>query len=190
MVTWLVEGPTVLYFVLGIAAVAAGLRWWVSRRRPAAIAFAAAAGLIAVLAGLDLFVPTDNKQIQWKIDAMAKALARHDVHAAFAHVSDRFLFQGFTKSEAQRFTSAHIGEVQSITVWNYELREISRDEGKAVVTFSFKGRGTSGHNVDFFNGRAEFVLDRDGQWRLSGFEPYAPQVDPMSGQPIYIPIGG
>jgi hypothetical protein len=81
MLTWLFEGPTVLYFVLGIAAVSAGLRWWVSRGSPAVIAFAVVAGLIP-----------------------------------------------------------------------------------------------------------EFVLDPDGQWRWRGLEVYPAQVDPMSGQSIYIPI--
>jgi hypothetical protein len=94
------------------------------------------------------------------------------------------------RSQFHKRVEEHIrrGDVQTLTVWEYQARDLSRDQRSATVTFSVKGHGPTTSGVEFYNCRAQFVLDPDGEWRLRGFDLFLPQVDPMTGQPIDLPF--
>ena len=51
----------------------------------------------------------------------------------------------------------------------------------------FKGHGTWERGGEFFRCKAMFLLDPDGDWRLSGFELFQPYQDPDLASPLPIP---
>src|SRR4051794_23048807 len=103
MPTWLVEGNPIVYFVLAIGLIFSAAAWWRTRKRP----FAIAAGVFAVLILgfwlLDRAVESDGEQMVRKVAEVADAVTRHDLDAAFKHVSDRFERHGFDKAKFRKF---------------------------------------------------------------------------------------
>jgi hypothetical protein len=190
MSTWLLEDPTTAYVVLGLAAFALGVGWWMQPRRGYLIGLGVVIALIGLVALLNLMVDTDAKRIQRKIQAMAAAVAGRDVEGIFRHISADFRLRGMDRNQFRQRVEAYIhrGDVQSLTVWEYQPRNISREQRVATVTFSVKGHGQATSGVEFYNCKAQFVLDADGEWRLRGFDLFLPQVDPMTGQPIDLPF--
>jgi hypothetical protein len=190
MSNWLLEDPTTAYVVLGLAGFALGVGWWMQPRRGYLIGLGAVIALIGLLALLNFLVDTDGKRIERKIQAMAAAVASRDVEGVFRHISADFRLRGMDRNEFRRRAEGHInrGDVQTLTIWDYQAREISRENRVATVTFSVKGHGQATSGVEFYNCRAQFVLDADGEWRLRGFDLFLPQVDPMMGQPIELPF--
>jgi hypothetical protein len=188
MSNWLLEDPTTAYVVLGLAAFALAVGWWMQPRRGYLIGLGAVIALIGLLVLVNLLVETDGKRIERKIQAMAAAVAARDVEGIFRHISADFRLRGMDRSQFRQRVEGHRGDVQTLTVWDYQARDISRDNRAATVTFSVKGHGQATSGVEFYNCRAQFVLDPDGEWRLRGFDLFLPQVDPMTGQPIELPF--
>ena len=190
MSNWLLEDPTTVYVALGLAGFALAVGWWMQPRRGYLIGLGAVIVLIGLLALVNFLVDTDGKRIQRKVQAMAAAVAARDVEGIFRHVSADFRLRGMDRSQFRQRVEEHIrrGDVQTLTVWEYQARDLSRDQRSATVTFSVKGHGPTTSGVEFYNCRAQFVLDGDGEWRLRGFDLFLPQVDPTTGQPIDLPF--
>ena len=73
-----------------------------------------------------------------------------------------------------------------------EYREQRSDYGPdrtATVIFKVKTHGIDdARDVPFYNCRANFILDRDGEWKRRTFQLFLPTVDPMRRDPIALPF--
>jgi ketosteroid isomerase-like protein len=189
--SWLVDDPTAVYLILGVAVFALAVAWWMTRKRTYAVGVGLGAGLLAVLWLVSAFIHTDAKQIEHNIRDMGSGVEANNLDRVFAHIADDFSVGGMDKSAfrqyAERFLRLH--RVTGIVVWDYEPQEVSRADRTAVVTYKVKAHGIEdAQGVPFYNCRATFVLDADGQWRLRTFQLFLPTVDPIRGEPIPLPF--
>ena len=190
MPSWIVDDPTLVLVLLGVGALVLALAWWLTRKRYYLMGAAALGVLALVVWLLYRFVPTDAKQIERNLQDMAAAVDAKDVNRLFSHVSDEFMFHLHNKADFRRGVEGYLrrGEVQGVTVWGFEVRELSRERHTAKVLFNAKGRGTAFGGHEYVRCKAHFVLDPDGEWRLKGFELYQPQIDPDQGEPLVVPF--
>lgn len=187
MLRSLLDEPTPAYVVLGVGLLVSAALWWRDRRRGELWAVGAFALALLGLIAAGVLIDTDAKRIDRVLRDMARATQDRDVGRIFSHVSETFAVAGMDKLEFRRLVERRIGEVESFSLWDYQARDISRAERRAVVTFALKAHGQS-WQAPFYRCRATFVLDPDGQWRLLNFDLFPPQSDPMTAPPIELPI--
>jgi hypothetical protein len=191
MPSWIVDDPTLACVILGLAALLFGACWWFTRERWLAIAVGIFAGLTALVLLLFFLIDTDAKQIKRRIRAMADAVGIKDADRIFEHFSEQFVFLGlYGKQSFRERAMGYVqrGEVQSISVWGFEPRDIDREQKKATMLFKAKATGIGFKGIEYFRVRASFVLDPDGQWRLREFWLYDPMIDPATGPELKIPF--
>jgi hypothetical protein len=191
MPSWLVDDPTTVLAVLGLAGFGVGVAWWLTRRRGYLFGVAAAVGLMVAVWLLHRFVETDAKRIERVVRAMAAGVPARDADRIFAHISDDFRLRGQTaKADFRRTVEGHLrrGDVTDLAVYAFNPLEIARNKRSATVLFGAKGKGPGFQGYEMYNVKAFFVLDPDGQWRLKDFRLYLPQVDPGTGEEITLPL--
>jgi hypothetical protein len=189
MTGWLSD-PTILLTVLGLLALGFGLAWWNSRKGGYALGFALALAAILLIGIFSWMADSDARKIERAIRDMGDGVEKGDVNRIFSHVADGFQSGGMSKTAfrgyAERFIERH--HPQSISVWDFEARELSPKERRATVTFKVKGQGIEEREgVSFYNVRAVFVLEPDQEWRMQDFRLFAPMTDPMRGDPLALP---
>src|SRR6266446_984658 len=108
MPSWLVEDPTVVYFLLGLAALALAAGWWMTRHGKYAVGAIVAVLLILLVRLLDYWVVTDQEKIVNSIQVMADAVAARDMDGVFAHVSPRFRLDRLNKDDFRRWAEPHL----------------------------------------------------------------------------------
>lgn len=190
MFRWIVEDPSYVYFLLGVAALVCAVQWWLSRSHRVAIGFGVALALMVLVALLDHFIVTDNEQIVNTIRAMAEAAPRQDVDAVFAHVSEDFNAAGMDKNQFRKLVVALKTNytLHEFLVWDLErtdvspsqklvTTDVSRSQKEAIMTFLFKAKGDFGDGGEHFRCTCEFVLDKDGKWRMKSFKVTNPVVN-------------
>jgi hypothetical protein len=189
MFSWLFEGHSSIYLVLGAAAVALLALWWRTRKRRYAVAL----GLVPVLAGLygllDVAVETDGEQISRTVQGMAAGVGAGALDRVFEHVAEQFTSPAGRDKRAARQEADTVRRqygVREVTVWGFEPKAVSRPTRTARVEFRVKVRSHLSRDVEFFLCRAEFVLEGDGQWRLKGFQLFNPFVE--TDQPLPVPF--
>jgi hypothetical protein len=189
MVSWLVDNSGSICLALG--AILLGLLGllWIKQERKYLIAVAVAGLAMALFWLLGTLVDTDSKRLERAIRTMAAGVVERNTDKVFALISDQFRHEtwdkrGFRQQVERRIQS---GDVTSIAIYNFEVRELSREDQKAMVTFTVKPRAVDVREGTWYNAKALFVLEPNDQWRMVGFDLYMPTVDPMSGQPLPIP---
>ena len=166
MPLWLVEDPSTVYFVLGIAALAFAVLLWIRQERRWLNALVAVAALAALVALLDHFIVTDFERIRLDVKDMADSVAKKDTDRVFTHISDRFrlgtgggdkkFFRGWVQDRIKG------GEVTELVVWDFQRGDISTEKKEGKVLFLVKGRGPQ-LNDQYFRVVATFVLEGDGR---------------------------
>src|SRR5215218_8052197 len=117
---------------------------------------------------------------------MARGVGERNLDLTFGLISEDFSHGPLNKSGlrqlAERATAG--GGITSMEVWEIKVADVARQTktGKAAFSAKFHGPLVRG---EYFNVRAEFGLEHDGQWRLKGFEVFNPVVN--SSQPLEIP---
>lgn len=189
MPRWIVEDPSTVYFILGIAALGLGVALWLRQERKYLYGLGAVLALALLVALLDFLIVTDYERMQLHIKDMAGAVERKDADRIFTHVSDQFRLGGATKSDFRRWVSDRIknGDITELIVWDFERGDISRDKREAKILFLVKGRGPQLERDKFLLCIATFTLDADGEWRLSTFELRDPIKDPAKADKMPIP---
>src|SRR5262245_48630629 len=97
MPLWLVEDPSTVYFLLGIAALVFGVLLWIRQERKWLYGIGVIAVLAALVALLDFLIVTDFERMQLNVKEMSGAVAKKDVDRIFSHISDRFQMAGRDK---------------------------------------------------------------------------------------------
>ncbi len=188
MPSWLVDDPSVLYLLFAVAALGLAAGWWSRRDRRFLIGLGVVAVLFLLVLLVSSLVDTDSKRIRRALSAMADGVNARNADQIFAHISDRFRVGSQEKPGFRPIVERYLksGAVTRMTYWDFDPREITRDT--ATVFFKVKGEGSADFGYEFFNCRAVFVRDPDGQWRLQTFRLYAPQTDPASDESLTLPF--
>jgi hypothetical protein len=172
MIWWLVDNATLVYLLLGVAAVALALRWRLTRRGKYLVALGAVAALVAVVVVLSLVVVTDRKRLVWTVEEVARRINDKQFHEAFRYFADevrlelneqkRTLSKGAVRALAEmRFKE---GALSGIDVGNIDVEKVERPN--AVVTFAVRPRGEPGAG----RCQADFVLVGEGDWRVKALK--------------------
>jgi hypothetical protein len=116
---------------------------------------------------------------------MSDGVRQRNLDRVFQHISESFRVGAADKAGLRRLADSAQQDhrVDEIVIWDVALEPIT-DGKNAVVKFLFKVKG-SFSNETFFRGKAYFVRDPDGQWRLQRFEVFNPAAD--SNTPIPVP---
>jgi hypothetical protein len=171
---WLFEGKLIVYAALAGAAVAFLLLWWQSRKRGLLIAAGVMMALIALVALLDWGQETDREQVKHRVEGMAASLTAHDVEQAFQYISDDFRTPRGTDKKGLRDAAKRYldnGTVTDIEVWDIRVVSLSRQEGRAQVSFSVKLKPV---REDYMRCEAVFDHDPARGWRLREFRLFNP----------------
>jgi hypothetical protein len=188
MFTWLIDNPALLYIILATIAVFLLVACWRTQQSKYLIGAGVVILLIIGVWLLSTYVPTDSKRIQHAIEEMSAGVRGHDLDRIFAHVSQDFRFHSLNKEAFRKTADRAIREhdVTNVLAWDFEPGEISRERGRAQVTFLVKPEGNWGTPAQYFRCEAEFVREADGQWRMRGFQIF----DPLTNSRDPVPIPG
>jgi hypothetical protein len=187
MLSFLIDNSTLIYILLAIASLALVLLWYRTKHARYLIGAAPILCLIAAMWAVDHFVDTDTKQIIRAVEAMRAGVQNRNIDQIFEHLSPDFHYgsHNFSKFRSWAEGVMRDGHVEDVIVWDFEPGPISREKRTAQIAFKVKARGDWPGSEAPYICRAEFVLDRDGQWRLRGFQVFNSYVN--TTQPIDIP---
>jgi hypothetical protein len=187
MSSWLVDDPTLIYMLLGTAAVAFAVLWWKTRKTGYAYGAGTAVALMGALFLLGTWVDTDQKRLRRALEEMAAGVTAHDLDRVFEHISADFQYRGHDKLAFRLKADEAIRarHVESVQVWDFEPIAIDRPRRSASMAFRVKGKGNWSTGKEYYRCLAEFVLDPDSQWRMRGFKIFNPLVE--TDQEIAIP---
>src|SRR5262245_27176802 len=190
MFDWLIENPTPVYLLLGVAAVGLVAAFWFTRKRHWLIGLAVAAVLALAVFLLSFFVVTDGKQILNAITEMRAAVQRRDTDGIVKHLARDFQLQGhdrnrFRSSVEQVFKN---GIVDDVEVWEFDEMKVDRPAKQASLAFKAKPKkaGREVSETGVYLVRAAFVLEDDGQWRMKTFQVFNPFVE--TNTPLQVPL--
>lgn len=194
MPSWLVDDPSTVYLLLGVAALALAAGWWMTRDRRFAIGLGCVVVLFLIVLLLSRLIDTDAKKIKRAIEEMSEGVKVRSAERIFAHVSDGFDLGNAGKKLGKKEFRAVVehylktGLVTEMKVWDYEPGTIDPAKRDATVFFRVKGQGAANFGYEFFNCKAVFTLDPDGQWRMRNFQLFAPQTAPNDKDALVLPF--
>jgi hypothetical protein len=190
MATWIVDDPSAAYLIAGLAALAFVIGWWNTRKTWLAWGAIACALALVGITLLYFLVDSDSKRVERSLTDMAAGVENHDLDRIFRHVAATF-HAGNMDRQAFRGYAEHVLDARhphGINVWDIDASDLSRDQKSGPVFFKVKGQGLEeSEGVNFYNVRATFILEPDGQWRMQDFQLYLPTVDPRRGEPLGLP---
>lgn len=178
MFDWLFEGRLTVYILLLLAGAVLLVLWWQQRSRR----LLKALGVVVVLALLyfllNLLVTTDRERVAGKIRDMAEAFDKRDFDRLFANISDSFRYHDWDKKAMREAVRSVLDRynVRDAGVKNVDVYEVDRDRKIARVRFDGGAEIREGVRVPV-RCEADFTLEADGEWRLSGLRFYKPFVD-------------
>jgi hypothetical protein len=184
---WLVEGDLTLYAILAAVGIVCAAIWLRTGRRKYAIVAGAAAVAILTLSLLDRFVESDREQMIRKVQDIADGVQSRNFDRVFRHVSDGFRRGTFDKAQFRSFAqeASHRRNVTEFQAWGFVPGDVSRQNRRGELEFSFKIRGNWSAGTEYFVAKTAWTMDSDGEWRLQNFDVFNPFTDATS--PIQIP---
>jgi methyl-accepting chemotaxis protein len=172
MLWWLVDNANVVLLVLGMALLTSGVRWWQTRRRAYAVGAGVFAIALAVVWLLATFILTDRMLLLQTLRSMADSINKGDLDKAFAMTTDEIEIgqpAGPVKISRKKMHEAARAALKQYNVSAIEISGLDIDElerPKAVVRFIVRPEGES----RFARCRADFILVKEGEWRLRALE--------------------
>lgn len=190
MPTWLVENPTPVYVILGLAGLLLAYLWSGERDKKYAIGLGVVIAAMILVMLVSHFVVTDHEKVVLAVSEMAASVKKKDVDRIFSLISDKFDVRGLNKKQFRAWVEGHIqrADVTELKVWDFERPKTPPPPGKMVVWFLVKAQGGAVPGESFFRCEAFFVKDADGQWRMSGFRLMDPQKDPTKADDLPLPL--
>jgi len=184
MLSWLVDHANVVYFVLGAVVLSLLVSFWLKRRIRTLFMALAGLALIVVFWLLTVVVPTDRKQIEANLWAMARAVRDKKPDDLVRHWARDFEFMGRSRAELAKAVTgtADRFHVESINLWEFDWKSITAD--KAEVWFRCVANGQGGGTF-LAIARANFVKEGDA-WKLQRIRFFQPLGN--TDQEIPIPL--
>jgi hypothetical protein len=136
---WLAENAPKFYFVLGLAAVVAGMAGIMGKQK----AWLAVAVVLALCIPAAWFVlqnvPTESKRLLADMESLRKAVLAKDKEAVLKHVADDFKYQTKKKGREAWYDIVEKKlaeyEIDDIRLEKVEVKKISRPDREASVSF-------------------------------------------------------
>lgn len=190
MPVWLVENPTPVYVILGLAAIVLAYVWWARQENKVLIAVAVVIGLMVLVKLLDVLIVTDQEQVVLAVQDMAGSVQKKDVNRIFGLISEKFHAFGIDKAGFRKWVERriHDADVTGLKVWDFEPTKEAPQPNQRSILFLVKAEGHEQAGRTFFRCKATFVRDADGQWRLSGCELMSPLLDPEKAEKLSLPL--
>jgi hypothetical protein len=187
MPSWLVDHPTFLYMILGIAALACGVAWWQNRKGGYLIGTIVALVLLVAVALISTLVPSDEKNIRHAIAEMAAGVREQNLNKTFAHISDQFQFNNIGKKDFRHGCEEAMRSrnVEDVVLSQFDAAQFDAQRQKARIDFMVKPIGNFGEASIPYRCVADFVKEPDGKWRLLTFQIFNPFVDQHT--PMHVP---
>jgi hypothetical protein len=171
--------------VYAILALAVIVVWYVAAgHRHRGLFILAIVGLAGLYLLLDILVETRREQVIRKLREMAGGVAKRDADGVGRHIAKSFQTQGMNAAEFVDRVKAALEQrrIDELVVWDLDT-ELAEDEQTILVTFQAKPK-INGVQTPHFFCEATFVLESDGQWRMSGFKVFL--VD--RSKPLDLPL--
>src|SRR5262249_34980129 len=135
--SWLVDNANSLYLLLGIIAAALVLAWRFNQRAK----FLGYAAGVLVLMGLvwllTHFVPSDRRQLEMNVNAMAEAVIAGKMDDLFQHISRDFRYKDMTRDmlfgRAKAAVEAY--KVRAVKITKFKVEELDRTKKFARTSF-------------------------------------------------------
>jgi hypothetical protein len=167
MLSWVVDNATLVYLILGVAAVAVLLRWRATRQGAYVIALGVLAGLCALVIILSLVVVTDRQRLLATVEDVARQLNARNFDATFRHFADWVDFE--IKPDKARVTREKLQSVAQTMFNRYDVKGVnafnvgadSVSRPRAVVSFNLGAE----HPGGLAKCSADFVLVGE-DWRV------------------------
>lgn len=204
MPRWLSEDPTIVYFILGLAALVLGMTLWVRQQRKYLIGLGIVALLIFCVWLTDHLVVTDGEQVVANLEKMASAVKAQNTDGIFEHIADEFTWQGMDKTAFRAYVGRAMGQggVNDLALWDFEQTSIDKaavfekqyrmkfdakfgNADMLHIYFKAKPKGSWTGDAAFYFCRSWFARGPDGHWRLVTFIIYNPAAE--SDKPMDIP---
>jgi len=182
MLAWLVDHAHVVYFLLGVVVAGLLVSFWL-RRRVRTLFFAlCGAGVIALFWLLTLVVPTDRKQIEANLWAMAQAVMRKKPDDLRRHLAQDFEFQGMKRDELAQAAAAAAERytVESVNLWEFDWKQVG--ERNAEVHFRCLAKGKDGGTFLAIC-RAAFAKEGE-EWKLRSIRFHRPVANTDEEIPV------
>jgi hypothetical protein len=177
MFDWLFEGRLTVYLALAVAALVLLGLWTRDRKRGWLLGVGVVGAFVLAYFLLDRFVETGREQVGRKLQEMAAAVKARSADRIFAHISDRFTFQGMNKAAFRGYVEGVMsrGWVTDLTIWDVD----APDSTSGQVRFRAKPRGSLQGIEAPWVVRARFVQESGGEWRLESFTISSPLDAPV-----------
>lgn len=190
MPVWLVEHPTPVLVILGLAAIALTYVWCVRQEKKILVAIAVVIGLMVLVKLLDVLIVTDHEKVVLAVQDMAGSVQQKDVNRIFGLISEKFHAFGLDKAGFRKWVERriHDADVTGLKVWDFEPTKDAPQPNQKSILFLVKAEGDEQAGRTFFRCKATFVRDVDGQWRLSGCELMSPLLDPEKAERLSLPL--
>src|ERR1700686_2420325 len=174
--SWLVDNATTLYILFGLIAVALVMIWRSNRQNKYLGYAAGAVGMLVVVWLLTLVVPSDSKQLEINVNAMAQAVMDGKVDDLFKHISNDFKYHTLTRDDLYKATQTAIKthKVDGIGVSRFKVEELSRDKKFARASFVIAGAADAANFI--YRGETDFVLEGEA-WKVKTMRFYNPVVN-------------
>ena len=170
------ENPTTLWIVLGIAAVVCLAAWSRTGSRPARTAAFALVAVGAVVGVLSWAVETDREKLVRTVRLMARAADTGNADALLEGVSPGYRNGPATKEALAEVVRLGLAQVRA----EAEAPTIQMQDGRAVVTQTWRLRAAPGarravpEGFDRVVWQGVFGPDGDGEWRLRSAQALEP----------------
>jgi hypothetical protein len=168
--SWLIDRASTLYVLLGLVAIGFVVAFWFNRRVKFLGYAAGVVGLIVLVWLLTLLVPTDRKQIESNVRAMADAVVKGNVDDLFKHIADDFRYKGRDRKEIYERTqnAIKLHKISSVNISSFEMEgEPSRSTKSAKASFLVTAYAQGLDQPFMFRTKADFVLDGE-HWKMKG----------------------
>jgi hypothetical protein len=171
MLWWIVDNVTLVMLVLGTVALCFAAAWWIRRNNKLLTGAGIAAGLMVLAFVLSLVIVTDRIQLTRNIETMRDLFNEGKLDEALEYFEDVIhadTVQGnlqYKKADLKPLARSNLKlySVKRIVINSIDVEKVDRPS--ATVNFVI------GPEDDSARGRCamEFVLGRDGKWRVSKF---------------------
>ncbi len=168
MISWIADNATLLYLLLGVIAVALGLRWRTTRQGKYLIGLGVVVGLVGLVVILSLTIVTARQQLVRAVEETAQQINAKNFDGAFRNFADKVFLEvhpgdkGEVPREALQKLAQDSMRSQKITgieVWNIEVESL---DPVPVVSFYLRATDYPG----YANCRAELTQLGEGTWRV------------------------
>jgi hypothetical protein len=124
------------------------------------------------------YLPSDRKQLEDNVHAMANAIIAGKMDELFAHVSEDFQYKAMTREKLHALAQQSIrrNQVREVRISKFEVTELSPSQKVAKTSFRVTV-WTEGHGQPYlFTTQADFRLEGE-RWKLITMRFYNLLVD-------------